>query len=187
MVTTAGRGYTSPMKILSALASLTLVCMCGTATAQWQWKDKDGRLVFSDTHPPADVVDKDIIKRPIGKPQPVANKDIGKDSGKDTGNGVPEGGAASNAPALPVGVDKDLEAKKKQAVEAEAAKKKAEEDRLAKVRVENCARAKQAMSNLDSGVRISRTNSAGEREVLDDAARSAERTRIQNIMASECR
>jgi hypothetical protein len=175
------------MKILSVLVSLALFSMCGTANAQWQWKDRDGRLVFSDRHPPPDVMEKDILKRPVGKPTVTVTKDSAKDAGKEAEHGDAEGAAPPAAPALSGGVDKDLEARKKQAVDAEAAKKKAEEDRLAKARIENCARAKQSMSNLDSGVRISRTNSAGEREVLDDAARAAERTRIQNIMASECR
>jgi hypothetical protein len=175
------------MKILSFLVSLALISVCGVASAQWQWKDKDGRLVFSDRHPPPDVTEKNILKRPAGKPQIAAAKDTGKEEGQDTEGKDSEGGATANTPALAGGVDKELEAKKKQAADAEAAKKKAEEDRLAKARIENCARAKQAMSNLDSGMRIARTNSAGEREMLDDTARAAERTRIQNIMASECR
>ncbi|MES2052695.1 MAG: DUF4124 domain-containing protein, partial [Pseudomonadota bacterium] len=30
-----------------------------TALAQWQWLDKDGRKVFSDRSPPAEVQEKD--------------------------------------------------------------------------------------------------------------------------------
>jgi hypothetical protein len=84
-------------------------------------------------------------------------------------------------------VDKELETKKKQAAEAEAAKRKAEEDRVTKARVENCARAKQSLSTFDSGLRISRTNASGEREVMDDTARALERARIQGLVESECR
>ena len=84
-------------------------------------------------------------------------------------------------------IDKELEAKKKQAAEAEAAKRKAEEEKIMKAKIENCARAKQAKAGFDSGIRISRINSAGEREVMDDAARAAELKRIQTIMESECK
>jgi hypothetical protein len=84
-------------------------------------------------------------------------------------------------------MDKDIEAKKKQAADAEAAKRKAEEDRVAKVKAENCSRAKQAKSSFDSGVRISRTTASGEREILDDAARAVELKQIQGIIESECR
>ena len=41
-------------------------------------------------------------------------------------------------------------------------------------RAENCARARSHMSSLDSGMRLSRTNEKGEREILDDKARAEE-------------
>ena len=101
-----------------------------------------------------------------------------------------DGTTPAPAPALaaskPAG-DKTLEAKKKQAEEAEAAKRKAEEERIAKAKAENCTRAKQAKATFDSGVRVSRTNANGEREVLDDAARAAETQRIQGIIDSDCK
>ena len=83
--------------------------------------------------------------------------------------------------------DKELEAKKKQAAEAEAAKKKADDERITKAKIENCARAKQAKATFDSGVRVARTNAAGEREVMDDAARDAETKRIQSIIDRDCK
>ena len=111
-----------------------------------------------------------------------------------------EGDAASPAPvpgqaaALPAsgakpagGLDKELEAKKKQAKEAEAAKRKADEERIAKAQIENCARAKQAKTTFESGVRIGRTNAAGEKEFMDDAARAAELKRIQGIIDRDCK
>jgi len=85
------------------------------------------------------------------------------------------------------GIDKELEAKKKQATEAEAAKRKSEEEKALKSRIENCARAKQAKASIGSGIRIAQTNAAGEREVMDDAGRGDELRRIQTIIDSECR
>ena len=71
--------------------------------------------------------------------------------------------------------------------EAEAVKRKEEEEKITKAKVENCARAKQAKASLGSGVRIARTNDKGEREIMDDAARAAEMTRIQTIIESDCK
>ena len=70
---------------------------------------------------------------------------------------------------------------------ADAAKRKAEEERVAKAKADNCKLAKQAKATFDSGVRIARTNQAGEREILDDTARVAEAQRIQNVIDSDCK
>jgi hypothetical protein len=152
------------------------------AMAQWQWLDRDGRKVFSDRAPPPDVLDKDILKRPAGQVRAAAAKDAAKIDAATAA----DAGTTANIP-LNAGVDKELEAKKKQAADAEAAKKKAEEERFTKARVENCARAKQAMASFDAGMRISRTNASGEREVLDDASRAVERARVQGLVNSECK
>lgn len=170
------------MKMLKILFALGLLCACSWASAQWQWLDKDGLKVFSDRSPPAEVPEKNILKRPNGRiaapAAPVA---------ADGASVVPATPNPASAPlSKGAGVDKELEAKKKQAADAEAAKKKAEEERIAKAKIENCARAKQAKDTLDSGMRIGRVNGSGEREILDEAARAAEVKRIQSVMASDC-
>ncbi len=84
-------------------------------------------------------------------------------------------------------MDKELEAKKKQAKDAEAAKRKAAEEQVAKAKVENCARAKIAKGTFDSGVRIGHTNAAGQREVMDEPTRAEELKRIQGMIARDCK
>jgi hypothetical protein len=173
------------MKILSTVMALTLVGICGTAAAQWQWLDKDGRKVFSDRAPSPEVLEKDILKRPnaVAKAAVPVAKDAAPGE-VDASAAVPSMARTASAPG---GQDKDLEAKKKQAADAEAAKRKADEDRVAKTKADNCARAKQAKSSFDSGIRISRTNASGEREILDDTARAVELNHVQGIIDSECR
>jgi hypothetical protein len=173
------------MKIIFTVLALVLIGISNTAIAQWQWLDKDGRKVFSDRAPSPDVLEKDILKRPnvVAKVATPAAKDAAPVDA-DAPAAVPTIARSASAPG---GVDKELEAKKKQAAEAEAAKRKAEEDRLSKAKAENCNRAKQAKSNFDSGVRISRTNAAGEREVLDDTSRAVELKHVQGIIDSECK
>ena len=175
------------MKMMKPLLlSLVMAFVCGSALAQWQWVDKDGRKVFSDRAPPPDVPEKNIIKRPAGSLKNAAPAATDTATSTDVPSSSASPLLAASGPKG-AGVDKDLEAKKKQAADAEAAKLKADQDRVMKAKVENCARAKQAKATYDSGVRISRTNAAGEREILDDAARTAELKRIQSVMESECK
>ena len=168
------------------LGSICLVSL--TVSAQWQWTDKDGRKVYSDRAPPSDILDKNILKRPGGRVTTPNSENTAPNVSKvvaaTTAASAPQG--AASAPKLS-GVDKELAEKKKKAEEAEVAKRKAEEEQVLKARVENCARAKQAKTSFDSGIRIARTNEKGEREVMDDATRAAEAKRIQLIIDSDCR
>ena len=59
-------------------------------------------------------------------------------------------------------------------------------DENAALRAAHCARLRDAWATLESGVRLARTLPNGEREVLDDAARAAERQRLQGLLASDC-
>ena len=168
------------MKILPTLLFSMLAGLSATAFAQWQWIDNEGHKVFSDRAPPPDIVDKNILKRPNSRAVLPVDDSETPASGAAAPVAVP--GAAKA-----VGVDKELEARKKQAADAEAAKRKAEEERVTKAKIENCARAKQAKASLESGVRISRTNAAGEREFMDDSAKATELKRIQGIITSDCK
>ena len=172
------------MKIIAPLLAAALAWTATAACAQWQWIDKDGRKVFSDRAPPADVLDKDILKRPAARAQstPAAN-----DSADANAATAAQAAASAAAASKLAGVDKELEAKKKLAADQELAKRRAEEERITKAKIENCARAKQAKATLDSGLRIAQVNKAGEREVMDDAGRAAEAKRVQSIIDSDCR
>jgi hypothetical protein len=164
---------------LLRVAVLGLVCALPVVSfAEWQWIDKDGRKVFSDQSPPADVPAKNIIKQP-GVKGPAAAQP----------NAAAASQGAKPAPAAPKlsGNDQELQEKKKQAEAAEAEKKKAHEEEVAKVRAENCERAKLSKASFDSGARIARTNAKGEREYLDDATRAVETKRLAVIIANDCK
>lgn len=159
------------------------------AFAQWQWLNKDGSKVFSDRGPPADIPDKNILKRPSGSskltpaPQQLA-VDAAAGSAKTVGTASAPASKAS-APKL-TGKDSELEARKKKAEEEETARKKAEEDKIAKTKADNCDRAKASMATLQSGVRLSSINANGEREIYDDTKRATEAKRTQELMDSSC-
>ena len=166
--TFAGRQCLWAVALLAALGS-------APAMAQWQWIDGTGSRVFSDTPPPAGTPDKNIVKRPgiarasAPAPSPAATA-------------APQTDTAAKAPVK----DNELESRKKQAEQAEQAKRKAEQERIAKIRAENCERATRAKATLDSGIRIATTNAKGEREILDDKARSDEGKRLDEVIRSDC-
>lgn len=175
------------------LASRTLILAVAggsfalTAFAQWQWIDKDGRKVYSDRSPPADILEKNILKRPRGAR--VAAEPVATDAPAAAPAGTASAAAAKGNAGAPKisGKDTQLEAKKKQAEDEEAAKKKAEEEKLAKAKADNCELAKKGQASMRSGVRIATTNAKGEREILDDTAKAAEMKRIQAVIDSDCK
>ena len=143
------------MKIRNAMVLGVIWAASLSAMAQWQWVDKDGRKVFSDRPPPADIPEQSILKHP----------------GYRGGSGNPPAAApaaaastaANTASPRPSGKDRELEEKKKQAEQQEAAQKKAEEEKYQKARAENCARARQAKATIDTGGRIATIDKSGER------------------------
>jgi hypothetical protein len=162
-----------------------------SAAAQYQWIGKDGRKIFSDRPPPADVQEKDILKQPGGRRAalpavPAESPDAaGSNAAATPAVAAAKPKADPNAPKIS-GKDAQLEAKKKKLEEEEAAKKKAEEEKVAQARAENCERAKKAVTMLQSGVRVASTNAKGEREIMDDNARAAELKRAQAVADRDC-
>lgn len=168
---------------MTAKPRWTAVALCAVlgatlalpASAQWKWRDASGHTQYSDTPPPPNVAEKDILQRPsatnpvnrVAAPAPAS--------------------AASDAPPVPKTVDADLEAKRKKADQDAADKKKAEDAKLAAARADNCARAKAQMRTFDSGMRVARVNEKGEREFLDDKARAAEIERTKAAMTADCK
>lgn len=162
--------------LLALACALPLV-----ASAQWIWVDKDGRKVFSDRAPSPDVPTERIVKAPRGAALPTAPAPA-------TVAAAPSEAAAdkSGATPKPVGKDKTLEERRKQLAAAEADKKKAEQASYVALRTDNCNRAKASKAGFDTGARITRFNSQGEREYLSDSDRAAEVKRLNDIIARDC-
>ena len=93
---------------------------------------------------------------------------------------------AASVAAAGKSLDAELEARRKKAEEERVAKQKADDEKQAKVRADNCERARSYERSLKDGLRISRTNEKGEREILDDRARSEELQRTQETIQSSC-
>jgi hypothetical protein len=170
---------------MKALRLILAVLVCTTpllAAAQWVYLDKAGRKVFSDQAPPPDVAPNRILRQPGVKPGTSVATEAGAAAAA-----APVATANAAPTARPAGVDKGLEAKKKQADAEVANKKKADEEKVAQLKSDNCGRARGSKADFESGARILRTNAQGEREVLDDKQREAELRRIEAVIASDCR
>ena len=173
--------YTAPMKLLRVI-SLGLAMLPALACAQWQWIDKDGRKVFSDRSPPADIPARSILKQPGGKaPPPTAEAEA---EVPNSSASAPAAAAktAANVPKIS-GKDKALEEKKKAAAEEEEAKKKVVDEKFARDKAENCERAKRSLQTFTSGQRIRAANAKGEMDYLTDDQRATETKRLQGITA----
>jgi len=159
------------------LAGLLAASLCTTALAQWKWRDHGGQLHVSDIPPPSDVPDKDVLQKPSSVLKRAAAAPAP----------APAASVAGAASAAKPGTDGELEARLRRTEQERQEQQKKQEEKVAAARAENCARAKEYMRTLDSGMRISRLNDKGEREVLDDKQRAEETQRTRAAMDESCR
>jgi hypothetical protein len=159
------------------LAGLALAATSANAGTQWKWRDASGAVQYSDRPPPAGTPDASILQRPaasrvIQLAKPASDAD-----------------SAASAPKPPAAKasESDLDVKRRKAEEEKAAQHKVEEEKQAKARAENCTQARNYQRTLNDGIRIARTNSKGEREILDDKGRAEEQKRTQEAISNNCK
>jgi hypothetical protein len=146
--------------LLLGTVLLAATCAGAASAALYKWTDSQGRIVYSD-QPPAANVKTEQLK----PPPPAANPNAAKEFAQ-----------------------REAEYKKKQADAAEAAAK-AEKDHIDSSKlVEVCAQARGQLKQLnESQLAVIRYNEKGEREVLDEDARGKERAKINAfIRDSKC-
>jgi hypothetical protein len=184
-----------PSRLALSCLLTALVCVFSglpsEAWAQWAWRDANGRITASDRPPPREVADKDIVSRPKSDKRQALNATPAVAGASANADGAPAPAAAPTAaastPAAKSPLEREVEARKAKAEKEQADKKSAEEAKLAAQRAENCKRARSYQATLDSGVRIARTATSGEREILDDAGRAAEARKTREVITSDCR
>jgi len=127
--------------------------------ALYKWTDASGRIVYSDQPPPTNVKS-EVLKGP----PPPANPNAGKEL-----------------------ATKELEYRQRQLDKAEASAKAEKDSVAAKARTDNCTQIKGEMQQLAQGdLTVYRVNEKGERVVMDEAARRAERERLGKWMRENC-
>lgn len=163
----------------------------------YQWRDAQGQVHYSDT-PPAGT-----NARALRETQRLANtrqsrETVGEDAGQaadKTGQPAKDGAGTSPEGVQPSAdskkpktfAEKEVEFRQRRAEAAEASAKAETERQQAAARQRDCERARNQLAALESGQRMARFNSSGEREVLDDAGRADEVARARSYIASACK
>jgi Domain of unknown function (DUF4124) len=162
---------------LAVICTLLLCVVSMSASAQWKWRDNRGQIHISDTPPPRDIPDKDVLQRA----EPAVRRAPTPPEAAASGAGV-----AASAPGK-APVDPELEERKRKTEQEQAARLKADEKKLKAERTENCYRAREQLATMESGMRVVRVRPDGEREYLSDAQRAGEAQRAREAIASDCR
>lgn len=152
------------------LLTIAIAFAAGAAQAQIKcWTDAAGKRTCGDTPPPgAKVTTVRTESSPAAPPAPAA---------KDA-KGAPKG------PLTPA--QQEQEYRKRQADAQKAAAKADEEQKNAQAKRENCDRARESLRSLESGQRIARTDSKGERYYLDDAQIAQETAKARQLVSEWC-
>ena len=141
-------------------ACMLAACAGSASAALYKWTDAQGRIVYSDQPPAANVKTEQLRA-----PPPAANPNAAKEFAQ-----------------------REAEYKKRQAESAEAAAKAEKERGDSAKLAEACAQARGQLKQLtESQLAIYRYNEKGEREVMDEDARGKERAKLNAfIRDSKC-
>jgi hypothetical protein len=152
------------MNKIYCVLSVCLACASLQSLAQvYKWVDKDGKVQYSDTAPPA------------GAGASVPQK-LDTSTSKSSGPG-----ASVKAQSWQ---DKARDYDKRR---IEAAEKQAGDVELARKNQERCNSAQRNLSTLQRAGRVFRTDGEGERQYMDDDQRQGEIARAQRAVSETCR
>jgi hypothetical protein len=145
------------MKRLLWCAAVLAVATSASAEI-YKWVDKDGKVQYSDSPPPAAQA-KQLNISP---------------------------GPASPAGAQPTYVEREKDYQKRVADQKDVAKKEEDAGKLAEQKEATCKNATAALKAFDMQIPIWRTDASGERTYLSDEQREAEKLKAQKAMEESC-
>lgn len=132
-----------------------------------KWVDADGKVVYSDQSPPANVEATEL---------------------RFTSGAVGEETAASGVPAAPKTIaEREAELRKRQQERKEAADKAAREQADAQALMEDCRAVRKNLSMLQEGMRMIEVDDKGELVYLDDAQRQQRILKAQQDISTFCK
>ena len=152
----------SPVQLFIALA--ILLATATVAAQVYKWVDKDGKVQYTDTPPPANATKSEAKK--IDTSPPVAAK--------------------ASAPTKSL-QDRAKDFDKRKAADAEKSKKIETDQQNVAANAASCRDANIAIKSLETGRPRTRTSESGAREILDDEARQAELTKARKAVADFCK
>lgn len=154
----------SPIQLFAAIA--ILLATATVAAQVYKWVDKDGKVQYSDSPPPASATKTEAKKVDIG----------------------PAVSGNSNAPAAaPSLADRNKDFEKRQKEAADKNKKAEEAAKNAAIEEENCKSAKAALRDFESERPLRRSSESGESVIISDEERQASLARAKAAVASSCK
>ena len=166
------------------LAALAVAFVAGTfaagASAQWAWKDDNGRLVYSNIPPPPSIKPAQIVRQPGTVSQAARSSALAEGEAEKPATAP----AAANAPKTYA--ERDAEFRKRQQERTDNERTAQEEQQKSAQKAVECERSRGYLRALEDGMRITRTDAAGNREYIDDAQRAAEMDRMRKAIRELC-
>ena len=152
------------VRVANALATAAMLLACsGLALAQqYKWVDPDGKVRYGDVPPPG--VKAQRMKPPASGPAPSTSA-----------------ATKGEKPLSP-----EAAYRKRQEDAQKERDKGAQSVQEASAKRENCTRAQESLRTLESGQRIARTDSKGERYYLEDAQIAQETNRARQLVKESC-
>jgi hypothetical protein len=148
-----------------ALLIILGIAFAAAASAQqYKWVDKDGKVRYGDVPPPG------VKATPLRAPPPRAAA----------------AAPAAKKDAAGKALTPEQAFRKRQEDAEKDREKQAKADQAAQEKRENCTRSQDALRTLESGQRISRTDSKGERYFLDDSQVAQEMAKARQNAQQWC-
>jgi hypothetical protein len=157
------------VRAIPVCLALLVLLAAGSASAQmYRWVDQDGKVRYGDTPPPG------VKASPIKAPPPAASAPAP----------APDAKGAKTGPLTPA--EQERAFRKRQADAGKAAEKAEADNRKKEERSENCERMREQLRTLESGQRIARVNSGGERYFLEEGQVAQEAANVRRSMQQAC-
>ena len=152
----------SPVQLFIAMA--ILLATATVAAQVYKWVDKDGKVQYTDTPPPASATKTEAKKL----------------------DAAPAAAPAASAPAKSL-ADRAKDFDKRKTEDAEKQKKAEADKKNADITAANCKDAKLNLKTLESGRPLVRTTETGDREVMSDDARQADLVKARKATDEFCK
>ena len=148
---------------------IALLCLFAASAfaQQYKWRDADGKVRYGDVPPPG--VKAERLKAPSTGSAPSSTSSAA---------------AKKDAAGKPLTPEQAFRKRQEEAAKDRETQAKSEE--AAQQKREHCERAQSALRTLESGQRVSRTNSQGERYFLDEAAVAQETEKARQAVQQSC-
>lgn len=162
-------------RLLIVIAALAF--SASAAAQAYKWRDSNGRTRYGDIPPPG--VNATPIRGPASAPPPPPPAAQAKKA--DARDDKNEKSEKNEKPLTPEEAFRKRQEERKQAEE-----KAAKEQAQAAQKRANCEQARTQLRTLQSGIRVSTVNAAGERVFMDDEARARAAQSAQKAVADWC-